>query len=307
MSTMTHLEFLWIEPGQISTTNDTFKVRSRYPDSLLDSIRENGIRTPLLVQPAGDRHRLVSGWGRWKASGGRGPLPCYMLARERTEDELWDIFLRDNESWNVVEIARILGRLSELPDMTRDRIVREKFGLIGLHRAKDLLPAYVRLLELPRDAQEFIETEALPLRRASVFFKLPAEALPAFLSIARELRLTSSELSEVLVLAEEISRRDGSEPLSVLEAARSCGGQKASFLQSLRERRYPELSRYRAQLEAWTSELEFSLPVRVEWDPQLERPGLRLIVELADEDALDSFRRELETEGARLRRFFEVL
>ena len=304
---MTHLEFLWIEPGQISTTNDTFKVRSRYPDSLVDSIQENGIRTPLLVQLAGDRYRLVSGWGRWKAWDGRAPVPCYVLLPERTEEEIWDVFLRDNESWNVVEIARILGRLSELPDLTKDRIVREKFGLIGLRRAKDLLPAYVRLLELPRDALEFIETEALPLRRASVFFKLPAEALPEFLSIARELRLTSSELSEVLVLAEEISRRDGSEPLSVLEAARSGGGQKASFLQSLRERRYPELSRYRAQLEAWTSELEFSLPVRVEWDPQLERPGLRLIVELADEDALDSFRRELETEGARLRRFFEVL
>lgn len=305
---MPPLEFLWMEPARISTTNDAFRVRTRHPDSLVASVRANGVRTPLLVQPTGDSYRLISGWGRWRALDHRAPIPCFVLPAETTEEELWEVFLRDNERWNVIEIARILGRLAELSGMTKDRIVREKFGLIGLRAAKDLYQAHLRLLELPRAAQEFIEEEGLPLKRASVFFGLPAEALPEFLSAAREQRLTLSELSEVLVLVDETARRDGSSPLSVLKEARPGeAGTKLSFLRRLRERRYPELSRYRRQLEAWTSELGFSVPVRIEWDPQLERPGLRLIADLVDADSLDTLRRELDAEDERLRRLFDIL
>ncbi len=304
---MTHREFLWIEPARIRETDETFKVRSRHPESLVDSIREVGIRTPLVVQSSRDRYRLVSGWGRWQARDGPAPVPCYVLPADLSEEALWDVFLRDNDRWNVVEIARILGRLGALPGMTKDRIVREKLALIGLSRFGELLPAYLRLLELPPAAQEFIEEEALPLRRASVFFMLPADALPDFLPVVRELRLTSSEMFEAMTNVEEISRRDGAAALAVLQEARPGGGQKAEFLQRLRDRRYPQLSLYRSRLEAWSRELGFSVPVRIEWDPRLERPGLRLIADLEDEEALDSFRRELEAAEAKLRRYFEVL
>ena len=303
------VEFRWIQPEQISTTDDTFRVRSIYPEALASSIRENGIRTPLLVQPIVDRYRLVSGWGRWQARGDRAPIPCYLLPGDHTEEELWDVFLRDNERWNVVEIARILRRLTGLPGMTVDRIVREKFSLLGLRQAKDLYQAYLRLVDLPAPVQAFIEAEGLPLRRARVFFKLPPEALPPLLEMAGEARLTLTEISEVLELVEETSRRDGAAPLDVLReaAAGSADRTKRSLLERLRERRYPELSRYRAQLEAWRRELDFSVPVRIEWDAQLERPGIRLIADLADADALDTLRADLKAKEEALRRFFEIL
>lgn len=312
MSRLPQRDLCWIDPDRISTADETFRVRFGYPDSLRESIRSSGIRAPLLVQSLGDRYRLISGWGRWEALARESPgspIPCFVLPPDTLDEELWDAFLRDNERWSVVEIARILKRLGELPGMTKDRIVGEKFGLIGLRRAKDLYAAHLRLLDLPADAQRFIQEEGLPLRRAGVFFKLPAENLPEFVLIARDLRLTSSELSEVLTLLEETSQRDDVAPLTVMKAAlsaeRPCT--KPSFLRALRDGRYPERSRYRAQLEAWTRELSFSAPVRIEWDSELERPGLRLIADLADADALEDFRRELESEAARLERFFEIL
>ncbi len=303
------LEFLWLQPQDISTTDDTFRVRSTYPDTLAASIRENGFRAPLLVQPAGDRYRLVSGWGRWEGRGEHARVPCYILPAGRAEEELWNVFLRDNDAWNIMEIARILRRLAQLPAMTTDKIVREKFSLIGLRRSTELYHAHLRLLRLPPIAQEFIEAEGLALRRASLFFKLPAETLPALLDAARALRLNLNEISAVLELIEEIARRDGLSPRDVLEAALSggAGRTKSSFLERLRERRYPQLSKYRSQLQAWTSELTFSVPVKVEWDPQLERPGIRLIADLADADDLATLREELATEDEVLKRIFDIL
>ena len=63
----------------------------------------------------------------------------------------------------------------------------------------------------------------------------------------------------------------------------------------------------RAQLEAWRRELDFSVPVRIEWDAQLERPGIRLIADLADADALETLRADLKRKEEALRRFFEIL
>ena len=67
---------------------------------------------------------------------------------------------------------------------------------------------------------------------------------------------------------------------------------------SARERAYPVAGR---------KPLAFTAPVRLEWDPRLERPGIRLAADLADVDALEAFARELAAGKEPLGRFFEVV
>jgi len=305
------LEFLWLRSHEIVSTSgeeEAFRVRRRYPETLAESITTRGVQTPLLVAKTTDGFRLVSGWGRWSLSGDGTELPCFVLPSGGSAEALWDRFLRDNDRWNVMEVGRVLRQLSALPDLSVDRIVREKLPLLGLRPAKDLYDGHLRLLQLPPEAQGFIETHGLPLRRARVLFKLPPAALPPFFELASEMRFTLNEIAEVLELVYEIAQRDEVDASSVIRtAAQSEPRRKVAVIQRLREQRFPQLSRYREQLRATVAAMRFSIPVRIEWDERLERPGVRLIADLADGDALDAFQRELKSYSEQFERLFDVL
>ncbi|MCP4653989.1 MAG: hypothetical protein GY856_01085, partial [bacterium] len=172
---MSH-SFFSVPEEKISTEDETFRVRTRYSPVLAESVGRAGIRTPLLVQPRDDgRLRLVSGWGRWRARPQGEPVPCFFLPEKASPEELWTAFLRDNDDWNVVEVARVLDRLRAMPGMTAEGTIREKLPLLGLKPSKELYRRHLKLLELPDSALDFIEEGKLPLRRAGLLFKLSGE------------------------------------------------------------------------------------------------------------------------------------
>jgi hypothetical protein len=224
-------------------------------------------------------------------------------------ESLWDIFLRDNDTWNIVEIARIIQALEAVPGLGPDRIVAEKFPLLGIRPTLDLYRTHKGLLSLGRRALEFVEEQNLPLRRATLLLRLPAAAVEYLIKISRELRFTLNELGQTLELVEEIAARDASDPLDVLRLLREEAGDhgKPRFLRSLHTRRYPELTRFQQRLEALEKKLEFTVPVNIEWDRKLDRPGIRLRVELDEPEALDRLERELHANRDALGEFFEIL
>jgi hypothetical protein len=236
-------------------------------------------------------------------------LPVFVLPADLPREAVWDLFLQDNEVWNVVEIARVLACLEQVAGLDAERITREKLPLLGVRASQDLYRQYRRLLELGEIALEFIEEARLPLRRTRVFFKLPPPTLDAIIAASRELRPTLNELTEWLGLLEDIADRDGVPADRVLEEASSGSSplDKEKLHSYLHERRYPELHRYRSQLEECRDAIVSSLPLELRWDPRLERPGLRLTVELRERDDLQRFRRELEENTSTLGRFFEIL
>lgn len=298
--------FRWLAHQDIATDDDTFRIRRVYPDTLRRSIEEQGVKTPLLVVEHNGSLQLVSGWGRYRFAASDAPLPAYVLPTSTPIEELWDRHITDNDRWNVVEAARVLERLRQLPTLDDQCIVRKKLPLLGIRPANDLFQNYLRLLRLPQVAHDFIERENLPLRRASLFAKLPATALPTFFVHADNLRWTLNEVSEVLELVAETAEREQVSVDEILNAA--CTGQdKSAALTYLRQRRFPELARYQKQLAGLMDDLNFSVPVRVEWDRRLEKPGIRLIAELDDADALQILCREMESQHDRLKRFFDIL
>jgi len=288
--------FLRLDPARIDPSDETFRVRRIYPRALLESIRRSGIRTPILVEPlelSGSRYRIVSGWGRWLARPEGPAVPCFVLPEGMTLETLWDLFLRDNERWNVLEAARILDALARVPGLGPDRIVAEKLPLLGLHASLDQYRRHVRLLKLPPAAQTFVEEEDLPLRRALVLGKLDGEALTALFEAARELQLTHNEVGESIERVEEAAHRDGIDPAALIRELRSSSPGKEAFRRALRDRRYPDLARRQAELERLAGALRFTVPVRIDWDPRLERPGVKMTVELADPEAVTELERSL--------------
>jgi hypothetical protein len=311
--------FRWLEPEKIDLHEDTFRVRRRHPSSLAQSISRAGIRTPLLVQrldPDGEVVRLVSGWGRLSFCGDVSTLPTFVLPSDLAAEEVWDLFLRDNERWNALEVARVLAALDALPGLESTRIVQEKLPALGLRPAFELYRKHLRLLELGERAQAFIENEELSLRRTAVFFNLSAESVEEVIDLAAEQRLTHGELSELLELLDEISHRDGLTVAELIAAARTAlqgkgkgtrGQDKAKLRAYFQRRRFPELHRYRRSLEEYRRAIRSRVPFEVEWDPLLERPGVRLRVDLKDREALEAFLSDLEQNRDLLARFFEIL
>jgi hypothetical protein len=224
-------------------------------------------------------------------------------------EQVWDIFLRDNEAWNPVEIARILHALESVPGLSKDAIVAEKLPLLGVHPSRDLYHRYRTLFYLSTAAQRFIEEENLPLRRTGIFFKLPAEDVDLLLETSAELHFSLNELAEVLDLLEEVSRRDSIRASSILLSLRESpkGMDKEGFKRELRALRYPELVRYRGLLEHAERSLLFSVPVHVEWDACLERPGIRLVADLTERELIKIFLRELAVNEKVLEGFFEIV
>jgi hypothetical protein len=301
--------FLWLPPASVDPTGAETRVRTRYPDALRESIRARGIRTPLIVEACGNGFRIISGWGRWAFRRGEDALPAFVVDPAQPREAVWDLFLRDNDRWNVVEVARILDALRRLPGLDEARIVAEKLPLLGLHASADLYRRHLKLLTLGPDAQSIVEEAQLPLRRALVLLELSRDAVHSFAASAREHRLTVNELGEALEWIEETAHREGVPPEAIIEeAARAARGLgKDAFRRVLRERRFPRLKTGREALEAAEKELRFTSRVRVEWDAQLERPGIRLSAELADGDALAAFERDLAENALRLRRFLEIV
>ena len=257
------LSFFRLDEGRMDPSDTTFRVRSRHAPSLRESIERNGIRTPIIVESRGDRFRIVSGWGRWLARPQAAPLPCFVLPTGLSLEALWDVFLHDNDTWNVVEVARILRALDQVPGLSEERIVAEKLPLLGMHPSRDLYRRHRDLTLLSPEAQRFLEEENLPLRRTPLFFRLAPDALDLLLRTTRELHLTLNELAEVVELLDEIAQRDGIGAKAVLESALAAGAGKESFRRELRQRRYPELSRYRAIIGEVEKRLSFSVPVRI--------------------------------------------
>ncbi len=304
---MTTRDFRWLPPADLDQTDETFRFRRAPRSGLRESILRRGVTTPLLVQPRATGWRIVSGWSRALSAPRDARLPCFTVDAETSLEALWDLTLEDNEDWNVVEIARVLAALAATASIDAERIVRDKLPRLGLRPSNELYQSHLRLLDLPRSAQDFVEEKNLPLRRARALLRFSSATLGGLMKAARELALTFSELNEALELTEEIAQRETKPPHDIFSAARASARDKSQLIAALRARRFPELDRYRESLRRLDRELDFALPIRIEWDADLDRPGVRLIADLEDEDALRRLPDELARNGELLRRFFDVL
>jgi ParB family transcriptional regulator, chromosome partitioning protein len=137
--------------------------RKRFDDaalkSLADSIRERGVLQPIIVRPVADGYELVAGERRWRASelAGESTIPALV------DDELDDagsleLALIENvvrADLSAIEQARTLATL--LDDLRLTATVLAK----RLGRSRADIANTIRLLELPDEAIDLIDTGAL--------------------------------------------------------------------------------------------------------------------------------------------------
>lgn len=127
--------------------------------ALADSLREAGVIQPLIVRPLGDgRYELIAGERRWRAAQEAGLETVPVLVRDEEESQRLQMALIENvarEQLNPVEEARACAMLIEDLGLTKEELGRR------LGRSRAALSNLIRILDLPDDVLELLETGEL--------------------------------------------------------------------------------------------------------------------------------------------------
>ena len=136
--------------------------RSLFDDAKLDelarSISANGVVQPLLLRRKGARFELIAGERRWRAAQRAGLTKVPAVLRNVTDEKVLELALIENiqrEDLNPIEEARAYKKLIDTVGLTQETVA-ERVG-----RDRSYVTNYLRLLRLPDDLQELLQSGRL--------------------------------------------------------------------------------------------------------------------------------------------------
>ena len=187
---------------------------------LAASLKQSGLLQPVLVRRKGDgMYELISGERRWRAAREAGLETIQAVVRNCSDEESILLALVENlqrEDLNPMEMARAYQRMMNEFGLTQDIIAQR----VGCERSS--VANIVRLLNLPIEVQQLIETGQLSTGHAKVLLGISGIAEQhrmALLIVARNLSVRETEK---ILAASVIARKRGTKevrrsPLSDVE------------------------------------------------------------------------------------------
>jgi len=134
------------------------------------SLKQSGLLQPILVRRKGDgMYELISGERRWRAAKEAGLETVQAVIRNCGDEESIVFSLVENlqrEDLNPMEVARAYNRMMKEFGLTQDMIAQK----VGCERSS--IANAVRLLNLPAEVQQMIETDQLSAGHAKVILGL---------------------------------------------------------------------------------------------------------------------------------------
>jgi ParB family chromosome partitioning protein len=132
-------------------------------EDLVQSVKEKGIITPLLVSKTETGYRLIAGERRWRAAQRAGLERVPVVVREATPIEFLELALIENihrKDLNPVEEARAYERWLEDTKTTQDALAKK------LGKERSTITNMLRLLKLPPLIQKDLVEERLSMGHA---------------------------------------------------------------------------------------------------------------------------------------------
>ena len=140
---------------------------------LADSLKEQGVLTPLLVRRNGDGFELIAGERRWRAAQFAGLAEVPVIVREADDRKTLELALIENlqrEDLNPIEEALGYAQLAEQFNLTQEQISTR----IG--KPRSAVANSLRLLNLSPDIQGYVRTGLLSVGHAKLLLSLPSAA-----------------------------------------------------------------------------------------------------------------------------------
>lgn len=158
-----------ISPGDTQPRKDFNDEKLK---ELENSIRENGVIQPIVVQKQGDGYEIICGERRWRASQKAGLKKIPAVIREVSNTQSLQMALIENihrQDLNPIEEAQAYKRLSHEFGLTQEVIAKQ----VGKNRAT--VANYLRLLKLSKAFQEDLITGQLTMGHARAMLSLATE------------------------------------------------------------------------------------------------------------------------------------
>ncbi|MBW4635477.1 MAG: ParB/RepB/Spo0J family partition protein [Iphinoe sp. HA4291-MV1] len=249
--------------------------------SLVESVKQNGILQPLLVRLVGDKYSLVAGERRYKAAQSAGLTEVPVTVREMSDEQAVQYALVENlqrEDLNPVEetegilqllalrlgceAAEVSSLLYKMENSAKGKITRnvsgnseastvEKvFAELGRMNWQSFVRTRLPLLKLPTDILEALRAGRIEYTKAKEIAKLEsAEDRTELLEAAIELPLSLSQIKE------QVKRKQPATELPTLQSRLSATykkAQKSSVWENPQKRE--KLESLLAELEALIAE-----------------------------------------------------
>ena len=134
-------------------------------EDMMNSVREKGIITPLLVSRTETGYQLIAGERRWRAAQKAGLERVPVVVREVTPYESLELALIENihrKDLNAVEEALAYQRLLEEAEITQDSLAKR------LGKDRSSITNLLRLLNLPLSIQKDLIDGRLSMGHARV-------------------------------------------------------------------------------------------------------------------------------------------
>ena len=158
-------------------------------EELAQSIRENGIITPITLRKTGDTYQIIAGERRWRASRLAGLTEIPAIVLDVDENTAYALALIENlqrEDLNPMEEAEGYRRLTQELGLTPEQ------AALRVGRSRPAVANALRLLSLPKSVEALLREKQLsagharallPLEREEVMLKAAQTILEQQLSV----------------------------------------------------------------------------------------------------------------------------
>jgi|YNPNPStandDraft_1061719.scaffolds.fasta_scaffold00897_18 ParB family chromosome partitioning protein len=161
-------------------------------EELMQTIKEKGVLSPVLVRPSGEGYELISGERRWRAAKLMGLERIPAIVRPASDREALEISLIENlqrEDLSPLEEARAYQALLDLHAATHEQLAAR------LGKDRSTITNSLRLLKLSPPVQEALEEGLISAGHARCLLGVPVEMQEGLLRqvIAKGLSVRSTE------------------------------------------------------------------------------------------------------------------
>jgi ParB family chromosome partitioning protein len=278
---------------QIDLMDETFSVNFM-PDlrSLRSSIEEIGLIQPVLLREKQDGYQIICGFRRISIMRelGHPEIESRVFEKkEMDEPRLFYISLHENlmtRGFNNVEKAIALDKLIHLFKIDPALVIKTFLPLFSLEPNEKILNTYLSLARMEDEVKRYVLKEEVSRSNIRMFSAFTPEDRMAILSLISSLKLGENRLKEMLILLEEICRRDRcgvrevvhrSEIGAILSQKELTPSQKTERVKKvLMDFRYPRMRQWEEKFEKKRRALNLPSGVSLHPSPFFEGKGLRV-------------------------------
>ena len=176
-------------------------------EELAQSIRENGVITPITLRKTGDTYQIIAGERRWRASRLAGLTEIPAIVLDVDEDTAYALALIENlqrEDLNPMEEAEGYRRLTQELGLTQEQAAQR----VG--RSRPAVANALRLLTLPKSVETLLRDKQLSAGHARAL--LPLEREEVMLNAAQTILEQQLSVRQTEMLVKQLQKEPKEKP-----------------------------------------------------------------------------------------------